>query len=58
MRTDWPNGAEVAVSLTFDVDAESGWLGEDPAYASRLSTRPWTSIVLSKGRNQKRQSNE
>ena len=38
MRTDWPNGAEVAVSLTFDVDAESGWLGEGEAFASRLST--------------------
>ena len=38
MRTDWPNGAEVAVSLTFDVDAESGWLGEDAAYTHRLST--------------------
>src|SRR3954465_9177139 len=38
MRTDWPGGAEVAVSLTFDVDAESGWLGTDPAYAGRLST--------------------
>jgi hypothetical protein len=38
MRTDWPEGAEVAVSLTFDVDAESGWLGTDPAYAGRLST--------------------
>ena len=31
MRSDWPEGAEVAVSLTFDVDAESGWLGSDPA---------------------------
>lgn len=38
MRTDWPNGARTAISLTFDVDAESGWLGEDPAYADRLST--------------------
>ena len=38
MRSDWPNGAEVAVSLTFDVDAESGWLGEDAGYATRLST--------------------
>jgi peptidoglycan/xylan/chitin deacetylase (PgdA/CDA1 family) len=38
MRTDWPDGAEVAVSLTFDVDAESGWLGAGPAYATRLST--------------------
>jgi peptidoglycan/xylan/chitin deacetylase (PgdA/CDA1 family) len=38
MRNDWPDGAEVAVSLTFDVDAECGWLGEDPAYATKLST--------------------
>ena len=38
MRNDWPNGAEVAVSLTFDVDAECGWLGEDPGYATKLST--------------------
>jgi peptidoglycan/xylan/chitin deacetylase (PgdA/CDA1 family) len=38
MRMDWPGGAEVAVSLTFDVDAESGWLGTDPAYVNRLST--------------------
>jgi len=38
MRNDWPNGSEVAVSLTFDVDAESGWLGEDPGYAKKLST--------------------
>src|SRR3954452_9992056 len=28
MRTDWPGGAEVAVSLTFDVDCESGFLAE------------------------------
>jgi peptidoglycan/xylan/chitin deacetylase (PgdA/CDA1 family) len=38
MRTDWPGGAEVAVSLTFDVDAESGWLGAGPEYVARLST--------------------
>jgi len=38
MRTDWPNNAPAAISLTFDVDAESGWLGEDPAYEHRLST--------------------
>src|SRR4051794_22011334 len=38
MRMDWPGGAEVAVSLTFDVDAESGWLGEGEAYERRLST--------------------
>jgi len=34
----WPGGADVAVSLTFDVDAEAGWLGEGSAYAGRLST--------------------
>lgn len=34
----WPGGRPVAVSLTFDVDAEAGWLGEDPAYARRLTT--------------------
>lgn len=33
--TDWPGGASVAVSLTFDVDAESGWLGSGEAYARR-----------------------
>ena len=38
MRTDWPNSAQTAISLTFDVDAESGWLGEDDAYKHRLST--------------------
>ena len=27
-----------AISLTFDVDCESGWLGEDDAYVNRLST--------------------
>jgi peptidoglycan-N-acetylglucosamine deacetylase len=35
---EWPGGARAAVSLTFDVDAESAWLGEDPSYAARLST--------------------
>jgi peptidoglycan-N-acetylglucosamine deacetylase len=38
MRTDWPDSARTAISLTFDVDAETGWLGEDAAYADRLST--------------------
>jgi peptidoglycan/xylan/chitin deacetylase (PgdA/CDA1 family) len=33
----WPNGADVAVSLTFDVDAECGWLGEGEEYARRLT---------------------
>lgn len=34
----WPGGAEVAVSLTFDVDAEAGWLGVGESYARRLTT--------------------
>ncbi|MFF3954695.1 polysaccharide deacetylase [Streptomyces sp. NPDC001890] len=34
----WPGGADAAVSLTFDVDAEAGWLGEGPSYARRLTT--------------------
>lgn len=34
----WPRGADAAVSFTFDVDAEAGWLGEDPSYARRLTT--------------------
>lgn len=34
---EWPGGADVAVSLTFDVDAESGWLGEGEEYAKRLT---------------------
>jgi peptidoglycan-N-acetylglucosamine deacetylase len=34
----WPGGNRVAVSLTFDVDAESGFLGDDPRYGRRLTT--------------------
>jgi peptidoglycan/xylan/chitin deacetylase (PgdA/CDA1 family) len=34
----WPGDAEVAVSLTFDVDADSGFLGDSPTYARRLSS--------------------
>jgi hypothetical protein len=34
----WPGGADVAVALTFDVDAESAWLGAGHEYASRLTT--------------------
>jgi peptidoglycan/xylan/chitin deacetylase (PgdA/CDA1 family) len=35
---EWPNGADVAVSLTFDADAESGYLGEGDEYQHRLTT--------------------
>lgn len=34
----WPGGARVAVSLTFDVDAEAGFLGDSPDYGRRLSS--------------------
>ncbi len=39
----WPNNKNVAVSFTFDVDAEAGWLGEGEEYAKRLT-------ILSEGR--------
>ncbi len=35
---DWPGGCRVAVSLTFDADAESGFLGDSPDYARRLTS--------------------
>ena len=35
---NWPEGATVAVSLTFDVDADSGFLGDSPTYARRLTS--------------------
>jgi peptidoglycan-N-acetylglucosamine deacetylase len=34
----WPGGAAVAVSFTFDVDAEAGFLGDGEQYARRLTT--------------------
>jgi peptidoglycan/xylan/chitin deacetylase (PgdA/CDA1 family) len=34
----WPDGAAVAVSLTFDVDAEAGFLGDGSEYERRLTT--------------------
>jgi peptidoglycan/xylan/chitin deacetylase (PgdA/CDA1 family) len=39
----FPEGNTTAVSLTFDVDAEAGWLGEGEDYARRLT-------ILSEGR--------
>jgi peptidoglycan/xylan/chitin deacetylase (PgdA/CDA1 family) len=38
MRVNWPNGARVAVMLTFDFDAETLWLSRDPANAKRPGT--------------------
>jgi peptidoglycan/xylan/chitin deacetylase (PgdA/CDA1 family) len=37
MSGPWPGGAEVAVSLTFDVDGETGVLGQGRAYERRLT---------------------
>jgi peptidoglycan-N-acetylglucosamine deacetylase len=34
----WPGGADAAVCLTFDVDAEAPWLALSGEYAGRLST--------------------
>ena len=34
----WPNGAKCAVALTFDFDAESLWLANDPAYEDLPAT--------------------
>jgi len=34
----WPNNARAAVSLTFDVDGEAGWLGISDDYAERLTS--------------------
>jgi peptidoglycan-N-acetylglucosamine deacetylase len=39
----WPGDAEVAVSLTFDLDGEAPWLSAGPEYARRLT-------MLSQGR--------
>jgi peptidoglycan-N-acetylglucosamine deacetylase len=44
MKTDqpakwrWPQNKSTAISLTFDVDAEAGFLGESPSYARRLTS--------------------
>jgi peptidoglycan/xylan/chitin deacetylase (PgdA/CDA1 family) len=34
----WPGGADVAVCLTFDLDAEAPWLAQSADYSTRLST--------------------
>ena len=34
----WPDGARIAVNLTFDFDAETLWLSRDPANAKRPGT--------------------
>jgi peptidoglycan/xylan/chitin deacetylase (PgdA/CDA1 family) len=42
-QMDWPGQKTAAVSLTFDVDAEAGLLGDSPTFARRLT-------ALSEGR--------
>ncbi|WDY60161.1 polysaccharide deacetylase family protein [Pseudomonas sp. PSKL.D1] len=37
-RLCWPKKSPVAVSLTFDVDAEAGLLGDSPTFARRLTS--------------------
>lgn len=38
MSVKWPDGARIAVTLTFDFDAETLWLSRDPANAKRPGT--------------------
>jgi peptidoglycan-N-acetylglucosamine deacetylase len=38
LEAGWPGGHRVAVCLTFDVDAESGFLGDGQQYERRLTT--------------------
>ena len=35
IHVDWPDGARIAVMLTFDFDAETLWLSRDPDNARR-----------------------
>jgi len=37
-KLQWPSGARVALGLTFDVDAEPGWLCEGLEYQRRFTT--------------------
>jgi peptidoglycan/xylan/chitin deacetylase (PgdA/CDA1 family) len=38
LKLRWPATKSTGVSLTFDVDAEAGFLGESPAFARRLTS--------------------
>jgi len=46
---DWPGGAAVAVSFTFDVDAESGFLGEGEEYRRRITALSEGSFSVRRG---------
>jgi peptidoglycan-N-acetylglucosamine deacetylase len=45
----WPNGARVAVALSFDVDAEVGWLCEGDEYKRRLTTLSEVRFGITRG---------
>lgn len=45
----WPGGASVAVALTFDVDAEAGWLCEGEQYKDRLTTLSEARFGITRG---------
>jgi peptidoglycan/xylan/chitin deacetylase (PgdA/CDA1 family) len=46
---EWPGGAAVAVSFSFDVDAESGFLGEGEEYARRITALSEGSFGVRRG---------
>jgi peptidoglycan-N-acetylglucosamine deacetylase len=48
-QSGWPNGAKVAVALSFDVDAEIGWLCEGAAYQRRLTTMSESRFGITRG---------
>ncbi|MBS1862948.1 MAG: polysaccharide deacetylase [Actinobacteria bacterium] len=45
----WPNGASAAVAITFDVDAEAGWLAEGEEYRRRLTTLSEARFGITRG---------
>jgi peptidoglycan/xylan/chitin deacetylase (PgdA/CDA1 family) len=46
---DWPRSSTVAVSFTFDVDAESGFLGEGEEYRKRITSLSEGSFSVRRG---------
>src|SRR5262245_46949920 len=45
----WPGGAEVAVSFTFDVDAEGRFAGRAPEYDRRLTSLSEARFGIARG---------
>lgn len=45
----WPEGAAAAVAITFDVDAEAGWLAEGKEYERRLTTLSEARFGITRG---------